>query len=302
MQKSGSRSRTRFTRCHRKTQALPADRGDLPGLRVARVRTGRHPPPHRRAPPSVRRSCSSTVTVTAQKRTENLQKVPISIQVLGDAEARRAERHRLRGLRQVPAERLLPDASARASRRSTCAASPAAATATTPARCPASACTSTSSRSRRSRARSTCTSTTSPASRRWPARRARCTAPAPRPARSASSPTSRTRAASRPATTSKCNAVDQGGIGYIGRRLRQHPDGRLRGDPPGRLGPARRRLHRHKRAIASSRRTLDEETGERASWGGVLTNRDCTSTDLLVCTAAPRTTTTTSTPPARARR
>ena len=133
----------------------------------------------------------------------------------GRGEARGAERHRLRRLRQVPAERLLPDASARASRRSTCAAWPAAATATTPARCRASACTSTSSRSPPSRARSTSTSTTSPASRRWPARRARCTAPARRPARCASSPTSPTRAASRPATASRSTASSDGGIGHV---------------------------------------------------------------------------------------
>ena len=74
--------------------------------------------------------------------------------------------------------------------RLTCAAWRAARTATTPARCRASACISTSSRSRRSRARSTCTSTTSRASKRWRARRARCTARARRRARSASSPTS----------------------------------------------------------------------------------------------------------------
>ena len=199
---------------------------------------------------------------------------------------------------QVPAQRLLPDASARASRRSTCAASPAAATATTPARCPASACTSTSSRSPPSRARSTCTSTTSPASRRWPARRARCTAPARRPARCASSPTSPIPSGFAAGYGLEVNTVDNGGIGHVlegfvnvplgdsaAIRLvgwNKHDAGYIDNKPGDRQFPVRSATVRTTRRL------------------GVLTNRDCTSTDLLVCTAAPRTTTTTSTPPARA--
>ena len=65
-------------------------------------------------------------------------------------QADRDERQELQRLRQAAAERVDPECSISASRRSTCAASPAAATATIPARCPASACISTSSRSRRS--------------------------------------------------------------------------------------------------------------------------------------------------------
>ena len=215
MQKSGSRSR-HVKRAVARMQALAAGRGDLPGVRVAGVRAGCWPRSRadrrsRRRPPRQDATAATldTVTVTAQKRTREPAEGADQHPGAGRAEARRAQRHRLRRLREVPAERLLPDASARASRRSTCAAWPAAATATTPARCPASACTSTSSRSPPSRARSTSTSTTSPASRRWPARRARCTAPARRPARCASSPTSPTRAASRPATTSRSTRVER---------------------------------------------------------------------------------------------
>ena len=98
--------------------------------------------------------------------------------------------------------------------RSTCAAWPAAATATIPVRSPASACTSTSSRSPRSTARSTSTCTTSPASRRSPARRARCTAPARRPARCASSPTSPIQRLRR-RLRGEVNAIDGGGIGHV---------------------------------------------------------------------------------------
>ena len=50
------------------------------------------------------------------------------------------------------------------------------------------------------------------------------------------------------------NTVDHGGIGYIGRRLRQHPARRQRGDPPGRLERARRRLHRQCRRHERRRR------------------------------------------------
>lgn len=80
------------------------------------------------------------------------------------------------------------------------------------------------------------------------------------------------------------NAVDHGGIGHIEEgfvniplsdsaaiRLvgwNQHDAGFIDNKPGDRQFPVR----------------VDEETGERASWGGVLTNRDCTSTDLLVCT------------------
>jgi outer membrane receptor protein involved in Fe transport len=80
------------------------------------------------------------------------------------------------------------------------------------------------------------------------------------------------------------NAVDHGGIGHIEEgfvniplsdasaiRLvgwNQHDAGFIDNKPGDRQFPVR----------------VDPDTGERASWGGVLTNRDCTSTDLLVCT------------------
>ena len=87
--------------------------------------------------------------------------------------ARADECLELRRLRQV-----IPSLSFQSARRpvvraSTCAASSAAATATTPARSPASACISMSSRSRRSTATSTCISMTSSVSRRCRARKAR---------------------------------------------------------------------------------------------------------------------------------
>ena len=47
------------------------------------------------------------VVVTAQKRTENLQNVPISIEVLDNTDARAARHHEPRRLREVLAERVL---------------------------------------------------------------------------------------------------------------------------------------------------------------------------------------------------
>ena len=130
------------------------------------------------------------IIVTAQKREENLQDVPISIQAIGTRQARSAQYLELRGIhKQLPSVSF--QTSRRASPSSICAASQPAATATTRVRCPRSAPILTSSRSRRSAARSTSIFTTSPASRASPARRARFTAHRARPARSASSPTSR---------------------------------------------------------------------------------------------------------------
>ena len=51
-----------------------------------------------------RRRCDEVI-VTAQKRTENLQNVPISIQALGTEKLEELQRHELRRLREVPAER-----------------------------------------------------------------------------------------------------------------------------------------------------------------------------------------------------
>ncbi len=159
------------------------------------------------------------IVVTAQKRTESLQDVPLSIQALGTEKLDELARVQISPTTRssCPAcrSRTAGRTAAPAFRASTCAASPAAATATTRARSRASAPTSTNSRSRRSRARSTSTSTTSSASRCWPVRRARSTAPARRPARSASSPTSRIRPASRPATTSRPARCPPGGDGYL---------------------------------------------------------------------------------------
>ena len=116
---------------------------------------------HGQAPTATKSQRTRQITVTAQKRTENLQEVPISIDVL---EHDKLEQMNVPNF--VDYVKLLPSVSsqrrpARASARSTCAASPAAATATTPARCRASASISTSSRSPPSAARSTCTSTIS---------------------------------------------------------------------------------------------------------------------------------------------
>ena len=117
--------------------------------------------------------------------------------------ARTAQRAELQRLREVPAERRPTRAPARASPAYSCAASPAATTATIQVPCPAWACTWTSSRSPPSRARSTSTCTTSSASKRSPDPRARCTVRVPKPAPYASSPTSRTFPASRPVTPSR---------------------------------------------------------------------------------------------------
>ena len=119
------------------------------------------------------------VVVTAQKRTENLQDVPISIQALRHRETRAAEHRQHRRLREVPLRRHdrqgprpgrhrhRHDAHVHARRRQRSGRQPLR----PPSR--ASAPTSTSSRSRPSTARSTSTSTTSRASRCWKARRAR---------------------------------------------------------------------------------------------------------------------------------
>ena len=129
------------------------------------------------------------------------------------------------------------------------------------------------------------------------ARRARCTARARRPARSASSPTSPIRAASRPATTSSVNTVAHGGIGYVGRRLRQHAAVADRGGPPGRLGRARRRLHRQRRGHQRrgrhrQRRALVPDLGRSRRRPG---RHDC-GQRRRDHNAHARTTTTTSTP------
>ncbi|MBF6024071.1 TonB-dependent receptor [Lysobacter niastensis] len=88
------------------------------------------------------------------------------------------------------------------------------------------------------------------------------------------------------------NAVDHGGIGHIEEgfvnipltdnsaiRLvgwNQHDAGYIDNKPGDRQFPQR---------VASDGGTPDDDSDDVApSWGGVLTNRDCTSTDLLVCT------------------
>ena len=76
------------------------------------------------------------VVVTAQKRSESLQDVPLSHPGHRPGAARGAQGRRLRRLREIPAERFVPDAAARALRVPTCAAWPAARTPTTPVRCP----------------------------------------------------------------------------------------------------------------------------------------------------------------------
>ena len=87
--------------------------------------------------------------------------------------------------------------------------------------------------------------------------RAPCTARAPRPARSASSPTSPTRRKFAAGYDLEGNQIDHGGKGWQARGLRQHPAVADRGDAPGRLGRARCGLHRqrrgHQRAAAASR-------------------------------------------------
>ncbi len=146
------------------------------------------------------------VIVTAQKREQSLQDVPISIKALGSQTLDELNIQNFKDYVQfLPTRDDGGHATVRvpASTRSTCAASRPAATARRRPRSRASACTSTSSRSPPSRATSTCTCTTSRASRRSPARRARCTARARRRARSASSPTSRTRPASTRAMRSR---------------------------------------------------------------------------------------------------
>ena len=137
----------------------------------------------RRGPPMfLRRRCPSPtasgtssggleeIIVTAQKREENLQDVPISI-------VRRSGTTKLEEL-QRQSTSTTTRSSCRASRYQTFGPGFAQRLHARRRqrrrrqplrlRCPASASTSTSSRSRRSRARSTCTSTTSRASRRWP--------------------------------------------------------------------------------------------------------------------------------------
>ena len=130
------------------------------------------------------------VVVTAEKRAENLQDVPVSITALATEKLEQLNVQNFDDYVKYLPSVAYPDRRPGLRARSTCAASPAATTPTTPARCRASACTSTSSRSRPSRDRSTSTSMTSSASRRSPDRRAHCTARARSPARSASSPTS----------------------------------------------------------------------------------------------------------------
>ena len=283
MQRGTSR---RDTGRHRTLQAAAAGGGDLPRVRFdgrgrsrdadqdppADARRPRPAQPHTapatgaprwRRSPSPRRSARRTCRRcrSASRRSAR--------------EARAARRHGLRRLREVAAERVLRHSAAacspaRASRRSTCAASPAAATATTPARSRASACTWTSSRSPRSRARSTSTSTTSPASRRSPARRARCTARA------------------REAGTLRIitNKPDPSGVrGRLrrrsqrdrrrrhrlrGRRLRQRAAGDERRGAPGGLGEARRRLHRQRAGHAhvpdlGHRRMNNDRAGARTT-------------------------------------
>ena len=130
------------------------------------------------------------IVVTAQKREENLQDVPISVQAIG---TRRLDQLNISNFEDYTKQ--LPSVCFQTSQPGVTivymrGVATRRATATTPVRCRRSAPISTSSRSRRSAARSTSTSTTSRASRASPGRRARSTAPRARPARSASSPTS----------------------------------------------------------------------------------------------------------------
>ncbi len=78
--------------------------------RCAGVRAGRWP--QARAPTRTddgERQDAERGDVTAQKRTENLQNVPISIQVLGTDKLEELNVTEFRRLREVPAERLLPE-------------------------------------------------------------------------------------------------------------------------------------------------------------------------------------------------
>ena len=188
--------------------------------------------------------------------------MPLSIQALRHARSSSSSTSRASPtMRQYPAERLLLGQRGgrrleRSGLRQRLYARRrlAAMTATTPARCPASASISTSSRSPRSAARSTSTSTTSRASRRSPVRKARSTARARKRARSASSPTSRTQR-----LLGRLRRRGQQRRPWRHRRRRSRaivniPISRQRGDPPRRLGRARRRLHRQRRGHRHGRR------------------------------------------------
>ena len=168
--------------------------------------------------PGIRRVLGQII-VTAQKREENLQNVPLSIQAIGSEKTRRAASDRLRRLRRVPAEPLLPER--RTERRLGICQAVHARCGERRRRQPlrplrrASACTSMSSRSRRSRARSISTSTTSHAWKRWPDRRARSTA------RAREAGTVRIITNKPDPTEFKAgydlegNSVDHGGTGYV---------------------------------------------------------------------------------------
>ena len=72
------------------------------------------------------------ITVTAQRRTENIQDVPIAIQALTAETLTQLQRTDLRRLRQVPAERDLLESTARARATFTCAGLSAGAAARLP--------------------------------------------------------------------------------------------------------------------------------------------------------------------------
>ena len=163
-----------------------------------------------------RRGRGHDIVVTATRRAENLQDVPIAITAHRHRDARRAAGRRVRRLCPARPEPLLSSSPGPGSANVYFRGVAAARTPTTRPRCRASAPISTSSRSRPSPARSTSTSSTSPGSRRSPGRRARSTAPRARPAPSASSPTSPTRAALYGEVDLELNSVAHGDIGYTG--------------------------------------------------------------------------------------
>ena len=230
-------------------------RRDLPRVRLDGVgavarRSGRS---HRRprcslhvaataAPIDKRRARSRTIIVTAQKRTENLQNVPISIQVLGDEQARSSWTSRTstttpsccRACRTAHRRRRVLRSGLRAGlharrgqRRRRQPFRPAAQRRHVPRR---AADHHDPGRARhphlRHRARRGAGRPAGHAVRRELAK----------PARSASSPTSPTRPASRPATTLEANAIDDGGIGYVVEGFVNIAAVAERGDAPGRLG------------------------------------------------------------------
>ena len=295
-QSSARETCTRHGGDHPRRQAAVAFAQPSTACRAGARAGGRQAATPRARPPTrprriTRTATLDTVTVTAQKRARTCRRCRSASRCSASEKLDELNVTDFEDYVKLPAERPSHAGACRPGlpRRSTCAAWPAAATATTPVRCPASACTSTSSRSPRSRARSTCTSTTSRASKRSPARRARCTAPARRRARCASSPTSPMPRGFAAGYGLEVNAIERRRHRPRARRLRQHADREQRRDPRRRLEPARCRLRRQRRRAI--RATCSAQPSATI---------DCT--DQPTSAPSPRTTTTTSTPPARASR